>query len=129
VNQFFNSGLAPNPLPIGPLAFFAPTVDVTIEAGQSILVTSQAALGSTAGGGGSTLTLAICYSIGGGVPIQVGGVALGLRVPSNTRVNFPMTTIISGFAPGTYAVGLCGQTSSSGWNSNHLASTTAIVFN
>jgi hypothetical protein len=126
VNHYFATGPA-TVTANGPMAFIGPTVEVTIAAGQSILVTSQAALGAN-NSAASALTLAICYAVGGGLPVQVGGSANGLRLPSNTRINFPMTTIISGMAAGTYNVGLCGQTSSNAWNSNHTGSTSAIVF-
>lgn len=112
------------------LGFIAPTVNVTIAtAGQSIFATSQRGLGAN-GAAATNLSLWICYRNGGGPLTQVGFGALGLRVPANTRVNFPMTAVITGLAPGTYTVGLCGaSTDSASWNSNDPnGSTSAVVF-
>jgi hypothetical protein len=123
----FASGPAPNP--VGPaVVFLAPTVNVTITAGQSIFVTSQRAFGGN-GNAASNLGLAICYRNGGPVT-QFGFGAVGLRVPVGTRVNFPMSAILTGLPAGTYAVGLCGSSTDSGnWaGSDPNGSTSATVF-
>lgn len=123
-----NTGMPTNGVGFG-LGFLAPTGNVTITAGQSIFVTSQRAFG-TNGNAASGLALAICYSTGGGAPVQSGVGVLGLRLPANTRVNYPMTAILSGLPAGTYAVGLCGYSlgEPAFWNSNESGSTTAVVF-
>jgi hypothetical protein len=115
---------------VGPtLAFLAPPATVTITLGQSILVTSQRALGTNGTSGANSLSLWICYRNGTGPLFQSGFGANGLSVPANTRVNFPMTATLTGLAAGTYTVGLCGSTPASTWNSNDPnGSTTAVVF-
>ena len=70
------------------LTFLAPTVNVTITAGQSILVTSQRAFG-TNGNAATGLALAICYSTGGGAPVQSGVGVLGLRLPAEHARELP----------------------------------------
>jgi len=116
----------PNAVPPG-LDFMAPTVDVTItSASQSILVTSQRTLGSNSGASG--LTLYICHRTGGGPLTTSGTGAQGLRVPALTRANFPMTAILTGLAPGTYTVGLCGFSTDVNWLSNGSGSTSVVVF-
>ena len=113
------------------LGFLVPTVTVTTAAGQSIYVTSQRALGATGlalNGFANGLTLAICYSTGGGPVFSSATFAQGLRVANNTRVNFPMTAILT-LPAGTHTVGLCGATSDPNWNSNDPnGSTTVVVF-
>lgn len=124
------SGLAPNG--VGPaVVFLAPPATVTITLGQSILVTSQRALGTNGASGANALSLWICYRNSAGVLFQSGFGAVGLSVPTNTRVNFPMTATLTGLAAGTYSVGLCGSAPSTwaSWNSNDPnGSTTAVVF-
>jgi hypothetical protein len=111
------------------VTFLAPTVDVTVADGQSVLVTSQRAFGSN-GAAATGLSLWICYqngSAGALTPVGVG--TLGLRVPAFTRVNFPMTAVLKDLAPSTYTVGLCGFAfDPSGWTSNESGSTSAVVF-
>jgi hypothetical protein len=124
----YASGPAPNN--VGPsVVFLAPTVNVTITAGQSIFVTSQRALGGN-GFAAANLGLWICHRNGGGPVVQSGFGSIGLRVPANTRVNFPMSAILTGLPAGTYAVGLCG--SSSDWGSwtgaDPNGTTSATVF-
>ena len=112
------------------VGFLAPTVNVTIADGESVLVTSHKALGSTAVGGATSLNLYICYqSTVGGSTIQLqGGGSLGHRVPQDTRITFGLSFIVSGLPAGTYMVGLCGNSSSANWNSNEWGYTTALVF-
>jgi hypothetical protein len=101
---------------------------VTVADGQSVFVTSQRAFGAN-GAAATGLSLWICHRNSSGVLTPVGVGTLGLRVPMLTRVNFPMTAILTGLAPGTYAVGLCGFAfDPSGWTSNESGSTSAVVF-
>jgi hypothetical protein len=104
-------------------------VTVTVSAGQSIQVTSSAALGSTAGTGANNLNLYIAYqSSGGGAINLVGAGQLGLSVSKNDRADFTLSAVISGLAAGSYKVGLAGSSSSANWNSNDSSYTSALVF-
>jgi Collagen triple helix repeat (20 copies) len=120
----------PGPAITASSVFITPTVDVTIATGQSIFVTSQRALGSDFLGGGTNLNLLMCYRIGTGPYTYLAQTeVVGLRVPTGTRVNFPMSTIITGLPAGTYTVGLCGSSSNPGsWTPNGAGSTSAVVF-
>jgi hypothetical protein len=115
---------------VGPaLAFLAPTLNVTITAGQSFLVTSQRAFGGGTAAAG--LGLWICYQTGGTGPLfQTGFGAMGLQVPAGARVNFPMTAVLRDLPAGTYTVGLCGSSGLfSAWaGSDPNGSTSVMVF-
>lgn len=110
------------------MAFIAPTVTVTVGLDQRIVVISQATLGSNGTSAGA-LTLGICHATNGAAPLLAPGSSVnGLRIPADTRVTFPIMALITGRAPGTYTVGLCGQAANAAWSSNAGGSTYAIVF-
>ena len=114
--------------------FIVPTASVTITAGQKIIVSSDAALGSTSVGGGLGLRLAICAKVSTGTnPIVVpnGSEDLYLTVPQGQRHIFAMSTIMTGLAAGTYEVGLCGafEGSPGNWDNNDYGHSTAFVTN
>ncbi|MBS2027165.1 MAG: collagen-like protein [Deltaproteobacteria bacterium] len=107
----------------------AASVSVTIAAGQNILVTSVANLGSTASGGATSLDIDICY-VSGTTLFTSGGGLFGERVAQNTRLPFSLTSVLSGLAAGTYSVGLCGTTNgNANWNNNEYSYTTATITN
>lgn len=103
---------------------------VTITEGQSILVTSNRAFGTTAVGGALSLDISIGIRVAGSsaTPSQSGQSLSGLRLPQNSRVPFSINTIISGRPAGTYEVGMAGTDHGNGnWNSNTVGITTAVV--
>jgi hypothetical protein len=131
VNRYFAASAIGLLNPAAGMQFLAPTVDVTVASStQSMLVTSQRVLGSTALGGANSLRLAICYRGSDGILWSTGQVASGMGVPQYTRTVFPMTAVIGGLAAGTYTVGLCGQATggAGNWNWNESGSTSVIVF-
>jgi hypothetical protein len=104
-------------------------VSVTVATGQRVHVTSHAALGSTAAGGANALNLYICYRLSGGLITTVGGGAFGMTAAQNQRHLYGLSAVITGLPAGTYDVGLCGSSSSTNWNFNEWAYTSAMVFN
>jgi hypothetical protein len=107
-------------------------VALTLATGQKAHVAATKALGTTvAGGTGFNLDLYICYrSTAAGSAIQtVGSGILNNAAAANTRQLYSMSAAIAPPAGGTYAVGLCGNsTAASSWNSNEWGYVTALVF-
>lgn len=114
--------------PSSALNFIGPTVTVDVMAGESVLVNASKALGSIAAGGGTGLSLNICYQPAGGDPTAVDATGIiGLRVPANTRVLQSLSTEITGLS-GTNVIGMCGSsTNFTSWNDNSAGSIVAIV--
>jgi hypothetical protein len=99
---------------------------VTIAAGEIIQVTSHVALGTTAGAGAANLSLWIAYS-SGGPPVAVGPGMNGLGLDKDNRMTYGMSALLTGLPAGTYRVGIAGSSTSTNWNSNGNAYTTALV--
>jgi hypothetical protein len=119
--------------PTGTLKFLAPAQTVNVPAGGSVHVTSTKVLGSGVAGGANELALYICGQLQpGGALTTVGEGVVGVRVVQNQRVPMTLSAVIAGLAPGSYAVGLCGQVTngtSTNWNLNEWGYTSALVFN
>jgi hypothetical protein len=110
--------------------FTGPTVNVVVAgATQKVVVTAHQGFGSIAAGGADGLDLRICSRLGAAGPIVgIGSGIFGLRVAQNTRQVFGFSVMVSGLAPGTYTVGLCGLAAiPANWNSNEFGSVTAMV--
>jgi hypothetical protein len=127
VNLLFATGFGNNPT--ATTNFLGPTVSALVTTGQKIYVVSHRAMGSTVGA--SNLDLWICYRVSGSMTITpVGGGMFDNSVPAGTRVPLGMSAIITGLAPGSYDVGLCGNDGGNGnWNSNEFGYTTAFIAN
>ena len=106
--------------------FVAPTVNITLVAGNKAHVTSSKALGSTTGANGQ---LAVCHAPSGGAIVSPGSDWNAIDVSANNRVLFTKAKIFSGLAAGTYTVGLCMATASTAWNLNEWGQTSVLVFN
>ena len=114
--------------PASTLAFIGPTVPVTVDAGERVLVFAHKALGSSVGA--SALNLWICYEPTGGALTVVGGGLFGLRAAANTRAVYGLTAPTPPSpAPAQYVVGLCGTAGAqaANWNSNDFGYVTALV--
>lgn len=115
-------------------AFISPTVPVTVNGTQDVIVTGQKTLGSTVAGGGTGLSLNICYqdssgAIVAGDPLNPNGIS-GLRVSAGTRMLQSMTIRIQALPAGDYNVGLCAMSTNPGsWNDNGPGVATAMVVN
>jgi hypothetical protein len=113
--------------------FIAEPVTVDVGAGQSVLVISSAALGSTSPGGADRLSLFIGYQpVAGGVITPVGYGESGLTSPQEQygRGAFTLGTLISesdGLKAGQYKVGLAGSTTDTHWDWTGDSNTTALV--
>jgi hypothetical protein len=116
-------------------AFLGPSIDVTVTAGQKVVVMASKAMGSTAVGGATHLSLYICaLSNVPGSDFTFLGIGIdGLTVAQNQRHTFGLSGVLTGLAPGTYAVGMCGVVQTGGsaanWNWNEYGYTTAFVTN
>jgi hypothetical protein len=117
------------PIPGAVTQFLAPTVRVTVVAGQRVYVDSNRAFGSTAVGGGFGLDLFVCYQQVAGALTTWGGGAFDVAVPQGTRVVMGLSAVLTGLASGDYDVGLCGSDGGSGtWDWNEWGYTSALVF-
>lgn len=115
--------------------FLSTTVQVTVTAGQKILVWADKAFGTSGiAAGAANLDILVCYqSTASGSTIQpVGGAILDLRAAPNTRQTYSINAGITGLPAGTYEVGMCGNTDAANvpnWNSNEYSYVTAMVTN
>ena len=106
----------------------APLTLTMTSALQKVLVTSSKALGTNNFDGAQDLDVWICYQEGDGAVQTVGGGVYDLRAAANTRQLVNLSATLTGLAPGSYKVGLCGKSSdASNWNSNEFSYTTALV--
>jgi hypothetical protein len=125
----FASGAGTDPDAIGAFSttFVAPTVQVTVAAGQSVYVSSTKYMGSSAGGFG--LLTNVCFQdTAGGSVTHIGSGMAGGTVPAGTRIPWTATGVFSPPA-GTYDTGLCVWVANPGqWDLNEFGSTSAVVF-
>jgi hypothetical protein len=129
VGSAFASGSGSTPA--ATLNFLAPTVTVTLVAGNKIYVSSNKALGTSSASAGD-LDLWICHRPSGSTaaPTTVGGAIFNNSVTSGTRIPMSMNAVITGLAAGNYQVGMCGVSSQgANWNNNEWGYTSALVFN
>ena len=114
--------ITPTPLP----DFIAPTVDVTVAAGDVVSVSATTTMGSFLLLGAGGLTLGVGYAVGAG-PVTAAVEFAGLSVGPGEKVNFPVAGLIAGLPAGTYRVGVVGWTIDPQWTNNGTAATTALV--
>jgi len=110
--------------------FISAQATVTITTyGQTIWVSSSAALGTVNALGAGALRLSVCYQRDGNIPQDNGDWHEGLKVAQDMRILFSLDSQFQGLPPGTYNVGLCGYVTSgaSAWNSNEWSRTSAMV--
>lgn len=118
----FAEGVVAGVLPTNTFTDIGPTAQITIQAGQSILINASANLGSSSVGGAGGLNLYIC------TPATVGAGMFGIAVAQNTNVPMALSAVLKNPGAGTYTVGLCGQTNSANWNKNDWGYVTAIAY-
>lgn len=110
------------------LAFIGAKVLIDVATGQSVHVSANQTLGSTAVGGATGLNLYMCYQDQTGPITRIDDGQSGLSVPGGQRHQYGLTRVFWGLAAGTYRIGLCGTTTSGNWNSNGWGHATALVF-
>lgn len=112
-------------------AFISPTVTVTVTAGQKVLVSSNCALGAGATAAtGLNIYIGFRSTIPGSPVTTVGGGTFGLTSPANNRQIYGLSAVLSNLAPGTYEVGLVGNSQTpANWNNNEWGYTSALVLN
>ena len=110
-------------------SFLAAPLTLTINSAlQKVLVNSSKSLGTINIDGAQNLNVWICYQEGDGALALVGTGVFGLRAAANTRQLVSLSATLTGLAPGSYRVGLCGRSNdASNWNSNEFSYTTALV--
>ena len=120
---------APGSAPTETTSFLAAPLTLTITSAlQKVLVNSSKALGTNNIDGAQGLNVWICYQEGDGAVLSVGAGIFGLRAAANTRQLVSLSATLTGLAPGSYRVGLCGKSNdASNWNSNEFSYTTALV--
>lgn len=125
------SGIGGSPGGVNALTtFIGPTVNVVLAAGQRAHMLSNKALGSSATGGASELSIYACYQLfpAGALTRQGNGI-FGLTVPTNQRQLYAINWVFSGLAAGTYTIGMCGSSSNAAsWNNNEWGYISAMVF-
>lgn len=121
-------GFVSGSLPTTALAFIGAKAVVDVATGQSVHVSANQTLGSTAVGGATRLNLYMCYQDETGPITRIDNGQSGLSVPEGQRHQYGLTRVFSGLAAGTYSIGLCGTTTSGNWNSNGWGHATALVF-
>lgn len=115
-------------LPQSGRAFLAKPVTVTVAAGEQVHVSSSASLGTSTSA--TDLDLYICYrpaNASASSPLVIGGGVFNLHMSSPGMQLHALNGIITSLT-GTYDVGMCAQTTSSGWNTADWGYTTALVF-
>jgi hypothetical protein len=115
--------------PTATTGFLAAPLTLTMTSAlQKVLVTSSKALGTNNFDGAQDLDVWICQQEGDGAVVTVGTGVFDLRAAANTRQLVSLSATLTGLAPGTYKVGLCGKSGdASNWNSNEFSYTTALV--
>ena len=126
VQTYFADGYGSDPSNI--IAFLVSPVTVTVQGHTDrVLVHSARAFGTAEWSGAQDLTIWVCSRLeGGALETQSGGM-VSLSVTGNARQVFSVGAMVTGLPAGDYQMGLCGMTTSAGWNSNGLGYTTAVV--
>ncbi|MCA9304247.1 MAG: hypothetical protein KC996_09000 [Phycisphaerales bacterium] len=128
-NQSF-AAIGAGVTPSATTQFLAATTTVTVSAGQSILVVSNRAFGSSVGASGLDIYIGYRVSGSGVAPTLIGGGMFNLQVPAGSRIPFGISAIISGLGTGTYEVGMAGDDDGNGnWNNNEWGYTTVLILN
>ena len=134
VSTVYVNGEGADPVNGSAFAFLSATAQVAITAAnQSLYVSAEKAMGSSAVGGANGLRVSICRRLVGSAsaPLDNGTDYMdGLMVPQNTRIPVSLSTRFAGLAIGNYEVGLCGRSTNgtaANWSSNEWSRVTAIV--
>jgi hypothetical protein len=132
-SALFVSGFGQATVPSGTVAsdivFLSGQVSVVVAAGQKVFVTSTATLGA-GGTAASGLNLWICSKLSSATDLTpTGAGTFGLSTPANTRNHYSLSAVLTGLAPGTYTVGICGYTTelTSHWNNNEWGYTSTLL--
>jgi hypothetical protein len=118
--------------------FVGPTIQVTLQAGQSLIMTSVKAMGSAAVGGGVGLRTAPCARLttapAGTQPTTQGSAIYDHQVPQNVRIDFTTNyvfTTSSLTAGSAYNVGMCASfaalNQNDNWNLNEFGYTSGLI--
>ena len=107
--QDFASNAANGPNPTSQIQFLVTPIEVTTtKTNQPVLVISSRAFGTSANAA-NHLTLFVCYQAPSGPVTTVGNAMWYLRLPVLTKATQIVHGIIQPPTPGTYLVGMCGN--------------------
>ena len=115
--------------PSNVLSFITPTITITLQAGQKVLLIATRAMGGYA----PAYELGIypaCQSTTPNSPIVNLGLGMfGHQVPANTRIDFSVHGVFQDLPAGTYKFGMSGvHNSPNPWSNTEWAYVTALVF-
>lgn len=126
VGSYYNAGTMP--YPSSTLSFITKPLEITVQAGQTVFLTSSRALGGYAAANELGIYPA-CQNVTPGSPIQPLGLGMfGLQVPANTRSIFSVNGVFKDLPAGTYRFGMAGITPSANWTNSEWGYNSALVF-
>lgn len=126
VQSYYKAGTMP--FPSSTLSFLTNPLEVTIQQGQTVFVTSSRALGGYAAANELGIYPA-CQNVAPGSAIQTLDLGMfGLQVPANTRSVFSVNGVFKDLPPGTYRFGMAGITTSPNWTNTEWGYTSVLVY-
>ncbi|SDF76524.1 hypothetical protein SAMN04487996_112134 [Dyadobacter soli] len=126
VQSYYNAGTAP--FPSSTLALVTKPLEVTIQEGQTVFLTSSRALGGYTAANELGIYPA-CQSVVPGSPVQTLALGMfGLQTPANTRIIFSVHGVFKDLPAGTYNFGMAAVTSSPHWVNGEWGYTSVLVY-
>ena len=115
--------------PSNVLSFITPTITITLQQGQKVLLIATRAMGGYAAAHELGIYPA-CQSTVPNSPIINHGLGMfGHQVPANTRIDFSVHGVFQDLPAGTYKFGMSGvHNSPNPWSNTEWAYVTALVF-
>lgn len=115
--------------PTATTQFLTPVVQVSVVAGQKVLVVANKAFGTLASPSNG-LDLYPCYqsTLFGSPIVTLGSGILNNALPANSRVTMGISHVIAGLTTATYNVGMCGDDDGNGsWVNNDQGYVSVVV--
>ncbi len=126
IQSYYKAGTTS--FPSSTLSFITHPLEVTIQQGQTVFVTSSRALGGYAAANELGIYPA-CQNVAPGSAIQTLDLGMfGLQVPANTRSIFSVNGVFKDLPSGTYRFGMAGVTSSPNWTNSEWGYTSVLVY-
>ena len=126
--QDFASNSENGPNPTSQMQFLVTPIEVTTtKMNQPVLVISSRAFGTSANDA-NMLTIFVCYQAPSGPLTTAGNGMWALRLRALAKSTQIVHGVIQPPTPGTYLVGMCGNSTSPYWNDNDYGMTTVLVF-
>lgn len=112
--------------PTSTISFITPTVSVSVQANQRVVIFAHAALGASTNAA-NQLNIYPGFRPTAGAVTTVGGGMFGLTCPTNSRQIYSVSGVTPSLAAGTYEVGMVGSSSSVSWTNNEWGYVTIMV--